>query len=62
MFRRLDLWQFGSSISFGFGRHAIVYRQPRRAGNRFGDACFSWEPFIQQTEELLRGSELRRGK
>jgi hypothetical protein len=21
---RHDLWQFGSSISFGFGRHAIV--------------------------------------
>ena len=27
-----DLWQFGSSISFGFGRHAIV------TGNRKGRA------------------------
>jgi len=55
MFRRRDLWQFGSSISFGFGRHAIVYRQPRRAIHRFGDVCFSWEPFIQQDRRTPSG-------
>jgi hypothetical protein len=31
-FAGCDLWQFGSSISFGFGRHAIV------TGNRKGRA------------------------
>jgi len=51
-------WQFGSSISFGFGRHAIV------TGDRRGDQELSWRlaagwvrvrcfgnHFIQQTEK-----------
>jgi hypothetical protein len=55
---RNDLWQSGSSISFGFGRHAIVTGDRKASSRgvvfRAAGSVFR-KPFIKkQTDEFLQ--------